>query len=164
MEQKMPKCGFGCRKTSEGQSDFDKFYIDRELKEVAVKTGEGEEDFVIQVKEVETKRNISDYINSQSSEVGIDAYIRRCQIAGGEVPACNVSEDVSDFVGAPEDLADLAALGDKAQEQFKKLDPALTGGLSMEDFLATLTKDKLDAYFASKIKAVADDTAKGDEK
>lgn len=163
MEQKeMPSSGFGCRKTFEGEKDFDQYYIDRELKQVAVKTGEGEEDFVLQTKEVVTKRPIAEVINSQANDVGIESYLRRVQQEGGEVPQVVVGDQVNDFTNCPEDLASLASLGESAKTKFAQLDPELTQGLSIEEFLSSLSKQKLEDYFASKIKAVADKAEKGE--
>lgn len=163
MEQKkMPSSGFCCRKDFEGEKDFDEFYLDRELRQVATKTGEGDEDFIIQTKEVVTKRPIAEVINSQANDVGIESYLRRVQQEGGEVPNIIVTDEIQDFENCPEDLAALAALGENAKSKYAQLDPELTKGLSIEDFLSSLTKQKLEDYFASKIKAVAENAENGE--
>lgn len=147
----MPKCGFGVLKTFEGEKNFDKYYIDREVKKVARKTGEGPEDYVIEDKVIENKRDIKQTIMASLGDAGIDAYLAPYLKTNTEVPGAVVDDTIQDFSQMPENLAEAAALGENAKALYSKLDPKLTGGLSMEDFLNTLTPEKLEAYYKSLI-------------
>ena len=51
----------------------------------------------------------------------------------------------------PESLADAAEFGKKAQDLFKNLDPELKKGLSLAEFLTSITEEKLANYISSKM-------------
>lgn len=148
--EKTIKCGFAVKKTFKGRSDFDKYYDDVTIHDVVKKTGEGETDYIVEVKEVHEKRDIAQTINSQNGEVGIDAYLRRLQLEGAELGKVNVSDQVVDLSNAPEDLAEAIVRSEAAKEAYSKLDPELTQNMAIEDFLKSINQEKLDAYYKSK--------------
>lgn len=153
------KAGFAVRKTYEGIKEFDQDYVEIELKKVVQKTGDGEDDFILVDKEIKHLTPIADKIASQESEVGIESYIAQCQ-AEHLNPRVVVSDEVNDFTNMPEDLASAASLGDAATNLFNKLDPELVGGLSIDEFLATMTIDKIKEFYATKKSVIS----KKDEK
>ena len=85
------------------KSDFDKYYIDCVYKDIYRKVGidaDGEEYGVLEVKAVEKKRDIAEYINSQADTVGVESYMKALAIQGvsGDDFFTNVDLDkVQDF-------------------------------------------------------------------
>lgn len=154
---------FTVLKSFEGQKDFDKYYIDRVIKQVVQKTGDGEDDFILVDKVVETKRDIAQVINAQADEVGVDAYLRPYLASGEQIPAVQVSDNISDFTQFPETLAEVAAVGELARANFNKLDPKLTKGKSYEEFITSMTQEAFTEYLKSFIPK-KEDSLEGKEK
>lgn len=143
------------------KSDFDKFYIDPEYKEVYRKAGidkDGQEFGTVEVVAVLTKRDIAEYINAQADSVGVAAYMRALAVQGDSLDNYNTvvdGEKVVDYSNCPDTLADTMMLGEKAKEAFANLDPALKGGhTTIDGFLNSLTQEKLDAYIKGKVDAL----------
>lgn len=141
--------GAGCYRSFEGQKDFDKYYIDRVVKQVVKKTGEGEDDFILVDKVIETKRDIAKEIHAQSGDAGIDAYIRQYELIGEPIPDVVVGEDVQDFTEMPETLADAVLLGERSRKLFASLPKDLVGKMSYDEFISNFTQEKFDAYISS---------------
>lgn len=138
-----------------GLKGFDKDYVDVTVKEVAVKTGEGEEEFSIIKKSVVSKRNIKAFINSQAQDVGIEAYKRNLALSGQPLTAPTIHDGVNDFTKAPQSLADLQHLSENANKVFNSMDSDLKGNnKSIGDFLAYVANNKqfIDEYIAKKTK------------
>lgn len=133
----------------DGEKDFDKYYIDRVVKQVVNITGEGEDDYIIVDKVIETKRDIAQVINAQADDVGVDAYMRPYLQSGESIPAVKVEEKVQDFTQMPETLADAVAIGERAKAAFKTLDPKLTKGKSYEEFILSMTQEAFSEYIKS---------------
>lgn len=131
------------------QKDFDKYYVERTIKQVVKKTGDGEDDFIIIEKEIENKKDIAEVINAQAGDAGIEAYLKPYLMTGEQLPAVQVSDDVQDFSNMPDNLADAIAVGDAAKKAFSKLDSKLTKGMSYEDFITSITQKGLEEYFQS---------------
>ena len=145
-------CGFGVRKDYEGQKGFDQNYKEVTIKKRVKKIGDGEEDFIIEEYEDVKETPIREVIDAQVDQVGIEAYLRPYQMAGQEPPLVVVGDDIQDFSQFPEDPADAMKVGDKMMSAFYALDPALRGDAkSPEEFLASITDEKLKAYYASKL-------------
>lgn len=137
----------------EKEVGFDKYYIDLELKEVFKKTGvdsNGDEIGIAEIKVIESKRDIKEFINSQNDDVGIEAYLRKLAIQGIELGNTKVNDDIIDLTHAPTDLIEAAAIGDNAKKLFNSLDPALTQGKSYQDFMTSLSNEILKAYIDKK--------------
>lgn len=153
--------GPACARSFEGRKDFDKYYIDREIKQVVKKTGEGEEDFIIVNKVIETKRDIDKYINAQASDVGIEAYLRNYEVTGEPMPDVKVGEEVQDFTNMPGSLAEAALLGEKSRKLFDSLPSDLKGKMNYEEFMTSFTNEMFDA-FIEKMKSKVEEKKDGE--
>ena len=136
--------------------EFDTEYKTISIVDTVVKVGDGEDDFIIVKKVIEEFKPIQEVIDADADSVGVYNIIKQVMRTGDTslLPVdkgdCNV-----DFVGAPESLMELDKMGANAAKKFADLDPALTKGLDMKNFVETLTQEQFDAF----IKAVADRTA-----
>lgn len=130
----------------EGQGNFDKYYIDRTVKQVVKKTGEGEDDYILVDKVIETKRDIDKVIQAQASDVGIEAYLKNYQIQGEEVPDVVVTDDIQDFTEMPESLADAVLFGERSRKLFDSLPKELKGKMGYEEFISSFTNEMFDAF------------------
>lgn len=159
---------FGVRINAPAKSDFDKYYLEIEYKDVFKKTGvdaDGDETGVIEQKQIIKKIDIAELINSQADSVGVEAYMRALMVQGVDINELNTSvgEGVDDFTQCPDNLADTMLLGDKAKAAFDALDPALKGNhTTIEGFLGSLTQDTIDAYIKARIAAVVPETTQKD--
>ena len=141
------------------KTDFDKYFLDIELKDIYRKAGidqDGEEFGSIEHKVIVKKRDISDYINSQADTVGVAAYIRALAVQGESIDdySTSVDEKVVDYSDLPDSLAEVMLVGDRAKEAFANMDPALKGShTTIEGFLNSLSKDVIDAYIKGKVDA-----------
>ena len=136
-----------------GLDNFDQTYKSIEILDRVVKTGEGENDFIIEKVVHVTETPIQEVIDADKDSVGVENIIKQVLRTGDTslLPAddgkCNV-----DLVGAPESLMELKQMGVDAEKAYAGLDPALTKGMDMKTFVESLTQDQFDAF----IKAVAD--------
>lgn len=116
----------------------------------------GEDDFIIEKKVVEEFRPIQEVVDADAESVGVYNIIKQVMRTGDmsllpvDKGDCNV-----DLVGAPENLMELDHLGSEAVNKFAGLDPELTKGLDMKNFVETLTQEQFNAF----VKAVADRSA-----
>lgn len=128
-------------------------YVDYTVHQEKKSTGAGIDDFeIIDVVE-EHRVNIKEFINSYNDKAGIDSVIRIFE-ATGDASLLNQVEpiyaDLSIIPDDPEEAFKAANGGAKAI--FESLDPELIEGQSMEDFIKTLTPEKLKAYIDKKVK------------
>lgn len=158
------KFGACCVRSFVGKKDFDKYYIDRVIKQVVQKTGEGEDDFIIVDKVIETKRDIAQEINAQMGDAGIDAYLKDFEMAGVNPMDSfdGVSKDIQDFSEMPDNLADSILLGEKARVAYASLPSELKKGLSYEKFITNFTQEKFDEYMASLVPPKVEEEKKGE--
>ncbi len=154
-------CGFGVRKTYEGQKDFDQTYKSIEIKKRVKKIGEGDEDFIIEEFEVVKETPIQEVLDAQKDDVGIEAYMRPYILAGEPLPEVEISNEVQDFTQFPEDPADVMKVGDNMMQAFYSIDPSLRGDAKTpEEFLKGLTQEKFNQWLASKVKVERKDDDK----
>lgn len=147
-------CGFACRHTYEGEKNFDKYYIDRTVKQVVVKTGDGDEDFVIKNKVIETKRDIVQTIQADACNAGIDAYLEYYRKTGEELPQVSVSDTVVDTTKMPDNLADTIKLQKEAEAVFNNLSPELKGSSkNLGEFLASLSPTSIRDFINKEVSA-----------
>jgi len=140
-------CGFGVRKTYEGQKDFDTTYKEVTIKQRVKRVGDGDNDFIIEEYEEVKEVPIREVIDAQVDSVGIEAYMRPYQLAGVDIPGVEVSDDIQDFSQFPEDPADVIKIGDAMLDNFNKLPADLRGDAKTpEEFLASLTQEKFEAW------------------
>lgn len=143
------------------KSDFDKYYIDREVKQVFKATGQKDEngnDLGVAVQVVIDKKiDIHELLESQRDTVGVDAYIKALTLQGENINDYSTfveQENIQDFSQMPDTLADAMMLGDNAKRAFDKMDPALKGNhTTIEGFLNSLTKENVEAYIKGVIEA-----------
>lgn len=146
-------CGFAVRKDYEGQKDFDKTYKEITIKQRVKKIGDGENDFLVEEYEEVKETPIAEVLAAQVDQVGIEAYLRPYQIAGVEPPSVHVGDEIFDTTQFPEDPADVSRVGDEMMRVFNSMDPELRGDAkNVEDFLSSITDERLKAYYASKLK------------
>lgn len=132
--------------TWEGQKDFDTEYISIEIRDRVVKTGEGENDFIVEKCVVETRTPIQEVIDADASSVGVYNIIKQVMKTGDtsllpvDTGDCNV-----DMVNAPETLMEVKALGQKAEERFNALPKEVTEDRDMVSFIENMSQEKFDS-------------------
>lgn len=137
----------------EGQKDFDTEYKSIKIVDKVVKTGEGEDDYIIEKKVIEEFTPIQEVIDADKESVGVYNIIKQVLRTGDEsllprdTGECNV-----DFVGAPENLMELQQMGQQAEQNFNKLPDDLVRDRDMATFVKNMTQEEFDAF----VKAVAD--------
>lgn len=138
------------------QTNWDTTYKSIQIVDKVVKTGEGDHDFVV-VKDVLVEETpIKEVIEADFASVGIENIIKQVLRTGDtSLLPVDKGNDYVDVVGAPENLMELKAMGQKAEAKFNDLPDELTKGLDMKNFVESLTQDQFDAF----IKAVAERTA-----
>lgn len=134
----------------EGQKDFDQDYLSIEIVDYVEKTGEGENDYVIKKKVVETREPIADVVARDADQVGVYNIIKQVMRTGDTslLPADDGKCQV-DLVGAPETLMEVKAMGQEASAKFAGLDPALTKGRSLTEFIQSLSQEEFDSFIAA---------------
>lgn len=145
------------RQSAVGETNWDTDYIDYEIKQKVVKTGEGDYDFVVVDEVIEHKRSIDASIQAYANEVGVEAMLNRVALTGDEsiletLKAGNEGR-VDDFTNFPGDLMEYQHRMVSAEEVFNSLDPKLTQGRTFAEFCEGISKEELDAYILSIIKA-----------
>lgn len=139
--------------TWEGQKNFDTEYVSIEIRDRAKKTGNGDEDFIIEKVVVETRTPIQEVIDADAQSVGVNNIIKQVLKTGDtsllpvDTGNCNV-----DMVGAPENLMEVKALGQKAEKEFAALSPDVTEGRDMISFVENMSQEKFDSL----MKAISD--------
>lgn len=142
------------QKPYDGQKDFDQNYKSIKIIDVVKKTGDGEDDFIIEKKVIEDLQPIKDVIEADRDSVGVDNIIKQVLRTGDTslLPVDKGSGEVVDLVGAPENLMELKQVGIDAEKQFADLPYELKGDLDMASFVNSMSQEKFDAF----IKAVKD--------
>lgn len=130
-------------------------YIDYEIKQVKKSTGPNADDFEIEEKVIENKTNIKEFINSFADQVGVENILKKVALTGDTSLLNQVPEVHGDMSIIPEDAGEKFRMAKSAQEAYSKIDPELTQGQSMEEFIKGLNADKINAYIEAKINAKA---------
>ena len=137
----------------EGQKDFDTEYVSIEIRDRVKKTGNGEEDYIVEKVVVETRTPIQEVIDADAQSVGVNNIIKQVLKTGDtsllpvDTGNCNV-----DMVGAPENLMEVKALGQNAEREFAALSPEITEGRDMVSFVENMSQEKFDSL----MKAISD--------
>ena len=140
----------------EGQKYFDETYKHISIVDTVVRTGEGDNDFIIKKKVLVEETPIQEVIDADADSVGVYNIIKQVMRTGDTslLPAdtgdCNV-----DMVGAPENLMELKQMGVDAEKAFAELPDELKAGRDMASFVNSLTQEQFDAF----VQAIADRTA-----
>lgn len=150
------------------ETENDKYIFSRELKDIYKKTGDGEDDFVIESKIVTTQKiDRQEYIESFRDDVGILNIMKKVALTD-DVTLLNqrtrqtlaVDEDGKEVV------TDISQLGDQefaknyllnVQQMLASMDP------EMRDAITNMSGDELKAYLESKINN-GSDTNKNENK
>lgn len=146
------KNGVVVPRTYENEKSFDKFYVDQTLKEVVKKIGDGDEDFVIITKVIDSKRDIKQVINSQNKDViNIDESIKRFAETGDltQLPPGMEDGQLIDYTRFPEDHAAYMQMMTKAAEEYDALPASLKGKMTMAEFIQKFDDKQLAAYIES---------------
>jgi hypothetical protein len=136
--------------------DWDQCYETISIVDTVVKTGEGDQDFTIVKKVLVETQPIDEVVQVDASSVGIENIIKQVMRTGDtSLLPVDKGNPFVDVVGAPENLMELKAMGQAAEEKFNKLPEDLTKGMDMKAFVENLTQEQFDAF----VKAMADKTA-----
>ena len=134
------------------QKDFDEFYIDYELKQVVKKVGDGEDEFIIEDKVIEHKRDIRQEINAQADQVGVYNLMKRVALTGDDslmpepMPKTGVT---SDYTNVPDNLLDADLLAKQRKAEFDALPDSIKKGRSFEQFVSSFTQDEFNVWLKS---------------
>lgn len=134
------------------QKEFDKYYIDYEIKQVVKKVGDGDEDFVIENKIIEHKRDIAQEINAQADQVGVYNLMKRVALTGDDSllpPPLEKTGVTSDYTGVPDNLLDADLMAKERIAQFNALPDELKKGRNFEEFMTTFTQDEFSIWLNS---------------
>ena len=126
------------------QRKFQEDYFEIIEKDQYIKDGDGPEDFHIEKKKEVKKTNIDKFINSYADDAGIMNTLKK--IAEGDNSGL-VNRLHRDTTKDPASLADIPSI----EEAFEAIDKELRGDLSKEDFIKSLTEDKINAYIEKKV-------------
>lgn len=134
------------------QANWDEFYIDYEIKQVVKKVGDGEEDFIVEDKVIEHKRDIVQEINAQADQVGVYNLMKRVALTGDTslypepMPKTGVT---SDYTGVPDNLLDADLMAKERLAQFNALPDSLKKGRTFEEFMSTFSQDEFNIWLES---------------
>lgn len=126
----------------------DKDIVEYETYDAVVKTGDGDEDYILEPRVRESARyNRQDYLNSQSNDVGILNIIKKVQMSGDNTllqqrtrasvhttvaPDGTVLEDIQDYTGVQKDIYAVQQASEKARASYASIDPEIKAGTSMQ--------------------------------
>lgn len=128
---------------------WDQYYIDRKLVDSVVKTGEGDNDFIIVKKVVEDRISIKDTIDAQADDVGLENILKKFSLTGDTslLPAAATdNNEIADFTQMPQDLIEAKNVFAAQEAAFKSLPEDLVKGRSFGDFMAHITQDEFNAW------------------
>lgn len=153
----------------ESTHDGDKREIDivqYDIVDIIVRTGDGDEDFIVKKRKKEVSRvDRSDYISSFSDEVGIQNILKKVQLTGDhslldqrvpvDLPIVETIEgkqlqEIYDSTNIPDDITKAYALIEKGVNAFDNLPDEIKQKMDMETFVKNFGQDKLDSYLNSK--------------
>lgn len=132
------------------QKDFDTEYKSIQIVDKVVKTGNGDDDFIIKKVVIEDYKPIKEVIDADADSVGVYNIIKQVMRTGDtsllpqDDGKCNV-----DFVDAPENLMEVKAMGEAAEKAFNSLPTDLVQDLDLTKFVETMSQEKFDAFIAA---------------
>lgn len=153
-------CGFAglIDKPKSTLTDYsqDKDIVEYQEEEYVEKTGEGDKDFVVKTRVVESSRiNRQKYIESFSDEVGIHNILRKVQATGDESLLKQRADapfiDATQFQTSRSDLVNSVDKGIKA---FDNLPSDIKKKMSMEEFVNSFGQKEFDAYIEERMAAI----------
>ena len=137
-----------------GQKDFDEYYEEISILDRVKKTGEGENDFIVEKFVQVDKKPIAEVVAVDAESVGVYNIMKQVLRTGDTslLPIDKGTGEIVDLVDAPDTLMDLDNMGKEAAKKFAGLPGELTNDMDMTAFVNSMTQEKFDAF----IKAVAD--------
>lgn len=117
----------------------------------------------IKTKEVDTNLLAQSY----AGEAGIQAIFKQAVISADPSAIGTIydeKESITDLTGIPENLGEAKKLVEKQDQILKSLDKTLVGDAkTAEEFIASLTQEKIDSYIKARIDALNNKGGKQDE-
>lgn len=155
-DKKVHRNIFQCSISDEHVNNWDTEYVSISIVDKAVRTGDGDDDFIIQKVVVEDRQPIDEVVQADAESVGVYNIIKQVMRSGDTslLPADDGKCQV-DLVGAPENLMELKQMGVDAEKAFNGLPKELTKELDMASFVNSLTQEQFDAF----VKGIADRAA-----
>lgn len=126
-------------------------YTSYEIKQEKKSTGPGVDDFEVIDVTIEKKTNIEEFISSFKDVAGVDAVLKK--VALGDMSQIGVGEHGDETI-IPEDPEEALKLAKDVEEAFSKLDPELTEGQSLQEFIDKLSDERIKAYLEKKAAAL----------
>lgn len=162
-------CGFSVliNKPKATCTDYsaDKDIVEYAEEQYIEKTGEGDKDFVVKTRVVESSRiNRQDYISSFADEVGIKNILKKVQATGDETLLKQRPDgafiDVTQFPDTRSGMYEAVKNGVKA---FDDLPDDVKKKMSMEDFVNYFGQKEFDDYVKAKVDEIVAAKAKEGE-
>lgn len=152
--QKIVKSPFNSRIAKvQGTKNFDKFYINYDIKKVVKKIGDAETDYVIQSKIIEKKDSVYELINSQAAEVGVYNILKKVAMTGDDSIydeyKAPTGETITDITKVPENVADMFEASNVMLKAFASLPGDLVKGRNFAQFCETITQAEFDAWYTA---------------
>lgn len=136
---------------------WDQDYITYELKDYVVKSGEGDEDFVVKTKVIEHRDNIAEVIAKDADSVGVANLIERVLRTGDESllpPPLGNEGRLDDGTLAPDNLLDAVNMAEEAYKTYESLPEELRKGRDLEQFANSFTAQEFIDFLTAQQKKV----------
>lgn len=121
-------------------------------KEIVKKTGDGEDDFLVEKKLVVYRTYDRDkYIQDQSDDVGILNILKKVALSGADLTENNpymAKPGYVDMTEFPQDLQGAQDLVSNAKKAWEKIPVEVKGSMSYEDFIKSDAAQKLYDYYS----------------
>ena len=135
-----------------GITEWDKYYIKRQIKFVPKPVSDGSEDYVLEMKVIDDLEDIAESINSAADGVGLDAMLYKFDQTGDPsvLPQpVKATDEIVDFTKLPQDNAEYFEYIHSLADKFKNIPVELRGDMTVEDFVRNITQKQVDDYMAS---------------
>lgn len=133
----------------------DKTIVEGYEKEIVKKTGEGDEDFIIDKKLVVYRSYSRDkYIQDQSDDVGILNVLKKVALSGTDLTQDNpyaAKPGYVDMTKFPETVAEAEALICDANKKWAAIPDEVKDGMSYDDFIKSGAAQKLYDYYKAEV-------------
>lgn len=136
-----------------GKKDFDKYYIDYKVKKIVKPLPGGkEDDYILESKVVEVRKDIRQLIQSQSDEVGLDNMLKKFAMSGdlSTLPPQMNNGEIQDITNLPQDNAEYFVYIHKLAAEYESLPADLRKDMTLDQFVKSMTDDQIKAYLDSK--------------
>ena len=146
---------------------FDEYYIDYEVVQVCKPVeGGSDEDFIITEKIKESKRKIQDVLDSQADDVGLDNMIKKFALTGDPsvLPqGVDATDEILDLTKFPSDTAEYMEYIQNLNKEYYSLTDDLREKMNPQEFVNSMTPEKLKNYIDSKQPKKDDVVKEGDK-